>query len=585
MLRFPRAYYLAALVALTLSLPSLFADFYCDDQFFVLRLDGVVPTPARGPFNLYTFASGAPDQRAKFVDHGFLPWWTVDGLRLSFCRPLSSLLFALDHAVAGHHPLLYHLHSIAWYVLAVLVAARLFKRLLPEREGALATLLFAAAPAHWMLAAWPSSRHVAISGVFALAAIYFHLALPRPSRNWRASIPGLVCALMALAGGETALAVFAYVLAYEAFGRSEALSLRMRALAPWAALLLAYTLVYRARGYGVRGSGPYVDPIANPASYLAALPTRLAVYADAALLGPPAEITNLAAKLVPKLATLGVLGAIAFTLLLVLALSRLDAALRRTVHWLLAGAVLSVLPGAAGIPGDRILFMPTLGITAALAIIFLHAVKRGSSLPFIDFPARAGVVLFAFVHVVIAPLAFAFGAGRLASTSHAALAAASAAEIPARAGLRVYGIGLSDPLVGMYLASSLSLAPRPEPRPSEVHLLSVSPHDHRVRRTGERTIEIAVDSGTFFDSAFESLVRPATALMHAGDIVALGTSTVEILADAAGHPTRFAVTFDRPVDDPSIALVDWQSGALRTIAAMPIGAEVFIPHEVGPTGL
>ena len=60
---------------------------------------------------------------------------------------------------------------------------------------------------------------------------------------------------------------------------------------------------------------------------------------------------------------------------------------------------------------------------------------------------------------------------------------------------------------------------------------------------------------------------------------------MEILADAAGHPTRFSVTFDRPVDDPSIALVDWQSGALRTIPALPIGAEVFIPHEVGPTGL
>jgi len=108
-LRFPRAYHLAAVLALVLSLPSLFADFFCDDEVLVLRLDGVAPAPEPGPLNLYTFATGAGDQRARFVDHGPLPWWTYDGLRISFCRPLSSALLALDHAIWGRHPLGYHL--------------------------------------------------------------------------------------------------------------------------------------------------------------------------------------------------------------------------------------------------------------------------------------------------------------------------------------------------------------------------------------------------------------------------------------------------------------------------------------------
>ncbi len=57
-----------------------------------------------------------------------LPWWAVDGIRLSFFRPLSSALLVLDHAIAGRHPLPYHLHSIAWYVLAALAAALFFRR-------------------------------------------------------------------------------------------------------------------------------------------------------------------------------------------------------------------------------------------------------------------------------------------------------------------------------------------------------------------------------------------------------------------------------------------------------------------------
>ena len=45
MLRFPRALWLAVLFATALALPSLFADFYCDDQGMVLRLEGAANSP------------------------------------------------------------------------------------------------------------------------------------------------------------------------------------------------------------------------------------------------------------------------------------------------------------------------------------------------------------------------------------------------------------------------------------------------------------------------------------------------------------------------------------------------------------
>jgi hypothetical protein len=87
MFRFPRVYWMVALLAAVLALPSVLADFYCDDQGMVLRLEGA-PSAVPGPFHLYTFLSGEPGERRLLVDHGPLPWWTVKGLRLSFFRPL-----------------------------------------------------------------------------------------------------------------------------------------------------------------------------------------------------------------------------------------------------------------------------------------------------------------------------------------------------------------------------------------------------------------------------------------------------------------------------------------------------------------
>src|SRR4051794_23011274 len=225
----------------------------------VLSIEGGAPAPIPAPFHLYSFMTGANGERDRLVQQSGLPWWSVDGIRISFFRPLSSLLLVLDHAVAGRHPLLYHVHSIAWYVLAVLAAALLFRRLLPEREAALAALLFAVSPAHWMLAAWPSARHEAISGALVIIALFLHLeARERVERAARwFSVAALLCAALALCGGETGLGLFGYVAAYELLGRREPLSLRLRALVPWGALLFAYTAMYKGLGFGVRGAGSY----------------------------------------------------------------------------------------------------------------------------------------------------------------------------------------------------------------------------------------------------------------------------------------------------------------------------------------
>jgi hypothetical protein len=550
----------------------------------VLSMEGIAPPPIPGPFHLYTFMSGAPGERDRMVSESEIPWWSMNGIRIAFFRPLSSALLTLDHALAGRRPLFYHLHSIAWYVAAALAAASLFRRLLPEREAALAALLFVIAPAHWMLAAWPSARHVAVSGTLTILALTLHLEARKRSRAPLLTCAACTCAALALAGGETALGVFGFVAAYELIGRREALAERLRALLPWGALFLGYAALYKALGYGVRNCGAYVDPLAQPLAYLSLLPTRLAIYFDAALLCVPSEISILSSRTVPILAALGIVATLAFAGLYWRARRALDAEHSSTMLWLTVGALLGVLPGIASIPGDRVLFLPNLAFAPALAIVFLHAgaKAKGSALALVS---RLGVGFFALVHVVLAPLLFVFGAGNLASTSHAALAAASGAEIPARPNLSVVGIGLSDPLVGMYLPASLLIAPRPEPRPVAVQLLSVSGHDHRVGRSDDRTLEISIVDGTMLEGALDYLFRPASAPLHVGDTLPLGAWSVRILSERDGRPSRFSVRFDRSLDDPTLTFLIWKGGKLRNLAAPKIGTDVLVRHEDGPMGM
>jgi hypothetical protein len=358
----------------------------------------------------------------------------------------------------------------------------------------------------------------------------------------------------------------------------------LRALAPWGALFIAYALLYKGLGFGARLVGGYVDPITQTRAYLEHLPLRLAVYIEASLLCIPSELSILTPNLGKLLAALGVAVGLVFAALLRRAARALDAGLGRTLAWLLIGALFSVLPGAASIPGDRVLFLPNLAVTAALSVVLLHAGSKAAP-AIVTLLARAGVALFGLVHVVLAPLLFAFGAWQLTTSSHAALSAAEKAEIPARAGMTVAGIGLADPLIGMYLPVSLYVAPRPEPRPTTVQLLSISAHDHRLKRTGERSLELTILNGALLEGAFESLFRPASEPLRVGDRLPLGAWTVEILEESSGRPTRFSVLFDRSLDDPTLTLLIWKDGALRSLSPPSLGQQVLVKHELGPMGI
>ncbi len=69
---------------------------------------------------------GARARNLRLIDTGAYPWWMAPDFKLHFVRPLSSLLFTLEHAVFGDRPLGYHLVSIALYLALLLTVSKIF---------------------------------------------------------------------------------------------------------------------------------------------------------------------------------------------------------------------------------------------------------------------------------------------------------------------------------------------------------------------------------------------------------------------------------------------------------------------------
>jgi hypothetical protein len=109
-------------------------------------------------------------------------------------------------------------------------------------------------------------------------------------------------------------------------------------------------------------------------------------------------------------------------------------------------------------------------------------------------------------------------------------------------------------------------------------------HDHWLQRSDERTLEVDIVDGALLEGPLESLFRPESAPLRAGDRLPLGAWTVQILQEISGRPTRFAVLFDRPLDDPSLSFLIWKNGGLRALVVPRVGQRVHVKHEPGPIG-
>ena len=571
-LAFPRVLWVSLLAALLLVLPTVWLGFMADDFGHLLVLEGMQTTGS--PYDLFRFTDGDPAALQPLVDRGPYPWWTLPELKLAFWRPLSSALAVLDHGLFGRDARGWHLHSLAWYLAMVALFGALLRRFLPGALGALALFLFAIDGSHFMVAGWIANRNALVAAVPALFGLWMHLEWREAHRPWALplSLAGLAVGLL---GGETALGLFAYVLAYELLGARGPLEERLRSIAPAALLGLGYLALYKARGYGAYGSGSYMDPLGEPGRFLMGALVKLPVLLGGLVLKVPADIWIAGPSVRPVLVGLGLFGLGLIGLLVRAAWPSLTEDERRHGRWLFLGAALSLLPVLATFPSNRLLLVPGLGGLVAVAVVLVYA-WRSRARGWRPRGVAVGAGVLALSHLVLAPLlwpvmflAFRYADAQAQPIYQTLERELDYSRLPEQ---RVVLLPVPIPGFGMYLP--MIQATRGMPRPRAWWTLSMSPEPHVLARTGPHSLELSLTRGRFLTSEFEGVFRSPSHPLTQGARVELEGMRVTVLEADAEGARRLGFDFDVPLEDPSLVFLAWKDGLLRRTPLPPVGERV-----------
>ncbi len=544
-------------------LPALRSPFLLDDYLHQSMVDGVFPSK-RGPFDLYDFVSDG--DRAVLADRGILPWWIHPRLTIRFFRPLSSLLLWGDHRLAGSHPLLLHLHSLAWWVAAVFAARALYRRFFSDRVVLLATAIFALAPCHTLPLAWLANREALVSLVFGALGLGAYVRF-RDERHARDALAAGALFLLSVLGGEYGLAFAGYVLAVEFVRPKEAWGARFVGVLPFALPTAAYLVVRSRLHYGTVGSGFYSDPLSAPWTFLSTAPVRLMTLLVDSWITVDAETwPSSTPTWVLAAFFLVVAGALFLPLRRVFA--QLDPATRRTASWLVLGSVLSLAPTLAVVPSSRLLGVSYIGVAAVIALLLDH-VWFPSKLPSVkDELLQNAAVLLGFAHLIHGPVTGWLIGRRFQQ---------SAVEFPAHT--RVLREILHDPahsdvvlvrgLSGQFFAPfALDEHGRP---PARWRVLAHAGHV-LVMRTDAHTLRLATPKDkTLFPAGAGNLFRSPDLPLAVGDEVQAPGVRITIEAVGSQGPSQATFEFDQDLDDSTLTWMVEDTDGFKEAALPPVG--------------
>jgi hypothetical protein len=582
------------LLALVFALPALRAGFYSDDHAQVAFVENRISELHGSAFDVYRLVGDDPAERAAFMARGPLPWWTAPDFRLRFFRPLTSLLFALDHTVYGRNPVGYHLTALLFYTALLVVVGRFYKRALGPEEATsttatLALLLFAFSASHGQALAWVACRHLIVTAlptVLGLVALIRHRQEGFRPGLWLAPL-GLLVALLC---GESAVGATAYFIAYVLLGpaspdRPEASSTRARLLAtlPFVALLGVYASIYKTLGFGVKGSDAYVDPTSSPLDFLRTLAFRVPALLGDFLAGFSSDL----AILLPPAAF--VITGLVATLLVALLARALSATItpgeRSALRWLLPGALISLMLSTGGFLGSRLLFFPSIGGALLIAVLLRASTRRiGEG---ISRGRRIGLQItrgaLVFIHLILGPLSIQNQLLFIRQLSQKGL---EVAHCPALAGAtqdHVVMVWASDPLVFLY-PTTILIADLPPGSTNLWHPLSTSKGSQLVTRTGPSSLRIDSLDIPMLQGSFDRVFYRSSRRFQVGETVALRGTTITVVAEKDGAPTAIEASFDRPLDDPKLRLLAWVNGRLERLSFPAGAAPLRVDWSPGPFG-
>ncbi len=586
--------WLAAALAVLLSLPALRTGLFADDYFHKAVLTGsrTLVEFAPSPVDMFAFFDADPGRTHRLMDAGFVPWWVYPGMKAAFWRPLTVLTHWLDYRLWPHHPWLMHAQNIAWYGALVAAVAWLYRRFVatPWIAG-LAALLYAIDDAHAMPVAFLANRNALISAFFGILALAAHDNWRRGARNepgaqatgagaprWRLGLVGPGLLLLSLLAKEEGIATCAYLAGYALFLERGPLARRAFTLAPYVVVVIAWRVVWSYLGYGVAEVGFYVDPLHEPGRYLQAVVQRAPYLFLGQWAAPPAELYIMENFVGTTLVRALWWAGIALVVLLGFALWPL---LRRdaTARFWAAGTLLALLPACATFPADRMLLFSGVGAMALVAQLVGTAWGTGAAQAAgraWRVPARALGIVFILLHLIVAPLALLLRVGYPAGPKSLQQFAMRA---PLDATVEQQDVVLLNPpslLHTAYFPWEREAAGLPIPR--RVRYLGSGMAAMTVHRADARTLVIRIDGG-YIGWSIERLFRDERHPMAVGERVVLTGMTAEVTAlTADGRPAEAAFRFDVPLEDAALRWLWWHDGQFRPFTLPAVGETIELPR-------
>jgi hypothetical protein len=338
--------------------PYVSTGFCADDFLFLSMLEGAIsydPIPG--------FWYGDIDSYPVFSNL----WWKEPGVEGAFLRPLASWTLTLLYKIFGRNAVGYHivlliLHGLGAFTFFLILRRLSGQDLLPL----LAALLFLICEDHGMTVTWITTITDLMCFLFLNLAFLCHITA-RPTHNYRLFALSLVLSLAAFASKETGAIYPMIIIAYEfCFADSpigdngyikigERVRLFFKKWKAWLiplVIIAAYLLFYRSIIPPMKNL-MYVDPFDHPGQYAVKMLTNLPVM----FLGLLTQFLPSLVLLLPGTLTFAVVAGTAITGLLIWALTPYRG--ENTVWFSLVVFLLTLLPGLATEPGERLLYIPS----------------------------------------------------------------------------------------------------------------------------------------------------------------------------------------------------------------------------------
>ncbi len=586
--------------SVALRAPALHANLYADDwdHYAIEKKLYPVKLPI---WDMFRWVGREDAQREALLEAGRLPWWSSPDLQLSVFRPLASLIVHFDYSSldGAHHPWRLHVHTALWWSLLLFGVAGLMGSVLPWPVALLSTLLYAADDGFIVPYAWIANRSQIIALAFIVWAVWLHVYAQRAG-SWRFHSAAALLVALGLCAGEHALAGIAYLVAAALYA-PWSIRLRIRALIPLAALVASYVLVRASMGYGIAGSGFYIDPVTEPLRYLSVFGDRVALLLADLVFSIPCEwsqgaplpsflqqalsLTPLAASTELSAVPLGYFAGVLILLAILWLHKSGNEHGERAIEWLLVGALISLLPVGGVVAAGRMTPAPALGFDALLAYLLWRS--GCAALRAVHAPRRVVASLLAALVLTVALLVPARrsyeGAHYMNGMTNGERRWIEQADfgVTSLVGRHVFVLSARD--LASQIAIPYILHAAGKPMPASARLLSPRGDEPQVlTRVGVSAFELAFAQRSSVPVFTGSVYRSDADVMRSGDRFFGEYFEVSVLEARLDRPTRVRFDFSTSLDDDVFVFMVAGERRLARFKMPNISEHVVIAPAGGP---